>query len=77
MGDIIIIIFHSRKLGSKNDQKHNQRYAYKILFLHHDIRGVEMNGYMSHHGSLQYPSNMNFYQISITKGYFRFINLYL
>jgi hypothetical protein len=73
MGDIIIIIFHSKKLGSNNDQtkfghdyKHNQIYAYKILFLHHDIRGVEMNGSRSHHGSLRYPSNMSFYQISIT-----------
>ncbi len=73
MGDIIIIIFHSKKLGSNNDQtkfghdyKHNQIYAYKILFLHHDIRGVEMNGDRNHHGSLWYPNNMSFYQISIT-----------
>jgi hypothetical protein len=66
MDDFIFILFHSRRSRSKNDQiefghnqKHNQRFAYKILFLHHDICSIEMNGGRSHHGSLWYLDNMN------------------
>lgn len=31
-----------------------------MLFLHHDIHTIEMNGGKRHYGSLRYPSNMNF-----------------
>jgi hypothetical protein len=67
MDDLIIYFFHSRRSWSKNDkkefghdQKHSQRSTYKMLFLHHDIHTIEMNGGKRHYGSLRYPSNMNF-----------------
>jgi hypothetical protein len=71
---ILLLLLHSRRLRSKNDQaefghdqKHNQGFAYKISFLHHDICATEMNADKSHHGSLWNPnsSSMIKFQIQI------------
>ncbi|CAM6010905.1 unnamed protein product [Sphagnum balticum] len=63
MGDFLLLLLHSRRSGSKNeqaefgrDQKHSRGSACKILFLHNDICATEMNAGRNHHGSSRNPS---------------------
>jgi hypothetical protein len=67
-----LILLHSRRSRSKNDQakfggdqKHSQGSAYKILFFHHDICATEMNAGRRHHGSLWNPNSSTLIKFQI------------